>query len=185
MDEEYHQSHIDDDHRISALSGPRRSFRQHRRGTVLHHRRSGRIEDVRLPCHRERLCRGHRLREVLEREEPAERSDPQCLDSDDHDPGLEDARRGADGRSRTAVARGIHEREPGSSGKRALQHDPLDRGDQEIRDQPGGLHQRLPYRHEAGNRHGPQVRRGSRRPLRPFRALAQGGGTAPSNWPMS
>ena len=34
---------------------------------------------------------------------------------DDDDPGLEDARRRADGRSRTAAARGVHQRKPGPS----------------------------------------------------------------------
>ena len=40
---------------------------------------------------------------------------PNVSDPDDNDQGIEDARRGTEGRSRTAFASGIHKGEPGSS----------------------------------------------------------------------
>jgi len=43
---------------------------QHRRGPVLHHRRPGGSEAVRLSRHREWFCRRHRFREILERQVP-------------------------------------------------------------------------------------------------------------------
>ncbi len=74
LDAQRHQPHPVLHGGVPAHHGPHRPLRQHRAGAVIHHRRPHRPEDVRLSRHRERLRRGHRLREVLEREVPPERA---------------------------------------------------------------------------------------------------------------
>ena len=64
------------DHRGPAGAGARRALRQHRHRPVVDHRRPGRAEAGRLPRHRERLRRRHRLREVLEPQVPLQRPHP-------------------------------------------------------------------------------------------------------------
>ena len=84
------------------------SFRQHRRGAVLDHRRPDRPEAGRLPRHGERLRRGHRLREVLEHQVPLQRPDPPRLGHRLHGARPEDARRRAQGGARAAAEQGLH-----------------------------------------------------------------------------
>ena len=74
LDAQRHQPDAVQHGRIPALHGARRAVRQHRRRTVVDHRRPRRPEAVRLPRHRERLRRRHRVREVLERQVPLQRA---------------------------------------------------------------------------------------------------------------
>jgi formyltetrahydrofolate synthetase len=90
---QHHQPDHDVHRRVQPLHGARRTVRQHRRGSELHHRRPRRPEAVRLPRHRVRLRGRHRLREVLERQVPLQRPETPRLGSDLHHPRPEDARR--------------------------------------------------------------------------------------------
>ena len=67
---EGHQPEPAADHRGPAGARARRPVRQHRHRPELDHRRPGGPEAGRLPRHRERLRRRHRLREVLEPQVP-------------------------------------------------------------------------------------------------------------------
>jgi hypothetical protein len=97
---QHHQPDHDVHRRVQPLPGARRTVRQHRRGPELHHRRPRRPEALRLPRHRVRVRRRHRLREVLECQEPLLRPQAARFGSDHHHPRPEDARRRPRGRDR-------------------------------------------------------------------------------------
>ena len=83
-----------------------------------------RPQDVRLPRDGIRFRSRHRLREVLEREVPLQRSEAARVRSHHHHPRPQDARRRPQSRGRYRSARGIHQGRPGAPGKRRGQHGP-------------------------------------------------------------
>ncbi len=114
-----HQPQPAADPRGPARARARRALRQHRHRAVLDHRRPGGPEAGGLPRHRERVRRGHRLREVLEPEVPVQRPHAPRLGPRLHDPGAEDARRRAPGRPGQAAGQGLHREERAAWWRRA------------------------------------------------------------------
>ena len=119
LDGRRHQSEPRPDHRGPAGLRARGTVRQYRHRAKLDHRRPARHEAGRLPRHRERLRRGHRLREVLEPQVPHVGPQAQRRGDRGHDSRPEDARRRPGGQARRAARRGVHQRESRARGERA------------------------------------------------------------------
>ena len=83
------------------------TFREHRRGAVLDHRGPCGPEAFRLQRDGERVCRRHRLREVLERQIENQRAEAERIRPHDDDPRPQDARRRAAGGAGAPSSRGI------------------------------------------------------------------------------
>ena len=102
-----------------AGADPRRPVREHRDRPELDHLRPPGAQALRLHRDRVRLRRGHRLREVLERQVPAQRQHPQRLGPRGHDPRAQDARRRSRGRPGPPAPGRLHQGEP-RSGREGL-----------------------------------------------------------------
>ena len=147
LDARRHQSQPAADHRGPARVRPRRAVRQYRHRAKLDHRRPARHEAGRLPRHRERLRRGHRLREVLEPQVPHVGPEARRGRDRGDDPRPQDARRRSGRQAGRAARRGLHQREPRAGGE-GLREPPRPHRDRpKERRAAGRLHQQLPHRH--------------------------------------